>query len=55
MALCALHVNLVAIRIGGWSTIKMVRPYAKVNVIKIAPKVREALAQRTGGTIRPIQ
>jgi len=40
---------------GGWSTIAMVRRYAKVNVIKIAPKVREALAERTGGTIRPTQ
>tara|TARA_Y100001937_G_scaffold87556_1_gene118483 strand:- start:230 stop:1615 length:1386 start_codon:yes stop_codon:yes gene_type:complete len=42
-------------RIGGWSDHDMVRRYAKVNVEKVAPKFREALAERTGGIIRPTQ
>lgn len=42
-------------RIGGWSDTDMVRRYAKVNVEKVAPKFREALAERTGSTIRPTQ
>jgi len=37
-------------QLGGWSTIAMVRRYAKVNVVKLAPKIRKALANRpTGG------
>lgn len=38
-----------------YALIIMVRRYAKFNVEKVAPKFREALAERTGGTIRPIQ
>ena len=39
-------------QIGGWSTIAMVRRYAKVNVVKLSPKVRKALAHRPTGNVR---
>ena len=42
-------------QLGGWSTISMVRRYAKVNVFKLSPKVRNALANRpTGGVRTPL-
>ncbi len=37
---------------GGWSTIAMVRRYAKVNVVKLSPKIRKALANKPSGEVR---
>ena len=39
-------------QLGGWSTIAMVRRYAKVNVVKLSPKIRKALANRPSGEVR---
>ena len=39
-------------QLGGWSTITMVRCYAKVNVVKLSPKMRKALANRPTGSVR---
>jgi len=39
----------------GCSTIAVVRRYAKVNVVKLSPKVRKALANRpTGSVLTPL-
>ena len=37
-------------QLGGWSTITMVRRYAKVNVVKLSPKVRKALTNGPTGS-----
>ena len=39
-------------QLGGWLTITMGRRYAKVNVVKLSPKVRKALANRPTGSVR---
>ena len=39
-------------KLGGWSTLAMVERYARVDVIRLAPKVRKALAKLPGGNVR---
>ena len=39
-------------QLGGWSTIAIVRRYAKANVVKLSPKIRKALANRPSGEVR---
>ena len=38
------------IQLGGWATIATVRRYAKVNVVKLSPKVRKALTNGPTGS-----
>ena len=40
-------------KLGGWSTLAMVERYARVNVVRLAPKVRKALDNLPSGDIRP--
>ena len=44
--------ELEFMQLDGWSTIAMVRRYAKVNVVKLSPKVRKAFANRPAGSGR---
>ena len=40
-------------QLGSWATIAKVRRYAEVNVVKLSPRIRKALANRPTGSVRP--